>query len=53
MSGMDGTMQDVLSGIKAGIDIDGMQEALDLDDTVMLNVLTRLVDLNKLKVVVV
>ena len=53
MKEMDGTMQDVLSGIKAGIDIEGMQEALDLGDTTMFEVLVRLVDLGKIKMTVV
>jgi hypothetical protein len=49
---MDGKSNDVLSGIKQGIDIEFIQEHLGLDDQTMFQILVELVRLDKIKVVV-
>ena len=47
---MDKQMENVLSGIKKGIDLDGIQECMNLDDNTLYAILVELVRLDKIKI---
>ncbi len=47
---MDRQMDDVLAGIKKGIDLDGIQECMNLDDNTLYAILVELNRLEKIKI---